>query len=65
MRKISFTVTAAILILIGFGVWVGAWTTAAALAANTEIDAPGLTSGKNTPTSHYEDSLVFPAVIGQ
>ena len=65
MRKISFTVVAAVLILVGFGVWVGAWTTAAALAAGTGIEAPALTSGKNTPTTHYEDSLVFPAVIGQ
>jgi hypothetical protein len=73
MRKISFAVVATALILIGFGVWVGAWTTARALAANTGVDAPVLTSGNNTPTSQYKDlptshyddyTTIFPVITG-
>ena len=69
MRKISFAVVATVFVLIGFGVWVGAWTTARALAANPEINTPALTSGKNTstsqyrdlPTSHFDDyTVIFP-----
>jgi hypothetical protein len=60
MRKTSFTAVAAVMILIGFGVWVGAWTTARALAANPVMDSSGTTSAKALPTP-----LVFPAVVGQ
>ena len=68
MCKISFTVVAAILILIGVGAWVNASTvqTIPVLAASTGIDPSGLTNAKDLPTSHYDDySLVFPGVIGQ
>jgi hypothetical protein len=68
MRKISFFAVAAVLILIGIGVDVGVstGTTTRALADSSGIDPSALASGKNLPTSHYEDySLVFPAVIGQ
>jgi hypothetical protein len=60
MRKTSFTLVAAVMILIGFGVWVGAWTTDRALIADPVIDSSRSTSAQDLPTP-----LVFPAVIGQ
>jgi hypothetical protein len=60
MRKISFTAIAAVMILIGFGVWAGALTTAGALSANPVVDPSGPTSAMDMPTP-----LVFPEVIGQ
>jgi hypothetical protein len=60
MRKTSFTAVAAVMILIGFGIWVGAWTTARALTADPVIESSGSTSAQNLPTP-----LEFPAVIGQ
>lgn len=60
MRKISITAVAAVMILIGFGVWAGALTTAGALSANPVIDSSGPTSVTDLPTP-----LAFPAVIGQ
>jgi hypothetical protein len=60
MRKTSFTAVAAVMILIGFGVWIGAWTTAGALAANPVIDSSGPKGAMDAPAP-----LVFPAVIGQ
>ena len=60
MRTTSFTAVAAVVTLLGLGVWVGAWTTAGALAANPVIDSSGPKSAMDLPTP-----LVFPAVIGQ
>lgn len=60
MRKISFAAVVAVMILIGFGVWAGALTTAGALAANPVIDPSGPTNATDLPSP-----LVFPAVIGQ
>ena len=60
MRKTSFTAVAAVMILLGFGVWVAAWTTVRAVAANPVIDLSGPKSAIDLPTP-----LVFPAVIGQ
>jgi hypothetical protein len=60
MRRTSFTAIAAVMIMIGFGMWVGAWTTARALTADPVIESSAPASAQALPTP-----LVFPAVIGQ
>ena len=62
MRKIGITVVAAALILVGFGVWAGAWSvpTTRVLIADPVVGQSGPTGGKDMPTA-----LEFPAVIGQ
>lgn len=58
MRKVSFFGVAAVFMLIGVGVWTVATTRT--LADSTGINPSELTSGKDLPTSHYDDySVVF------
>jgi hypothetical protein len=58
MRKISFFAVAALLVLIGVGVWTV--PTTRTLAGGMGIDPSGMTSAKDLPTSHYDDySVVF------
>jgi hypothetical protein len=54
MHKISFTALA-VMIMIGFGVWAGALTTAGALTADPVIDQSGPASATD----------LLPAVVGQ
>ncbi len=62
MRKISFLVGVAVLVLIGVGTWfgVGTWTLTSALAGSSIDPYAMMTGAKNLPTSHYVDySVVF------
>jgi len=59
MREINFFAAAAVLILIGVGVWTV--STTHTLAATAAIDPSGMmTNAKDLPTSQYDDySVVF------
>jgi hypothetical protein len=59
MRAIGYFVAAAVLILLGLGIWTV--PTTSAFVANTGIDPSAMMiTAKGLPTAHYDDySVVF------